>query len=38
MSKDRIHKKVRNVFYVLFSYQMFFSRTAEPLKIVKMIN
>ena len=35
---DKIHKKVRNVFYELFLYQMFFSRTAEPLEIMKMIN
>ena len=32
------YKKVRNVFYELFLYQMFFSRTAEPLEIMKMIN
>ena len=31
-------KKVRNVFYEFFLYQMFFSRTAEPLEIMKMIN
>lgn len=38
IEKLKVYKKVRNVFYELFLYQIFFSRTAEPLEIMKMIN